>query len=105
MNNQYWIITFHAPRGAQIPVGVLALHSGSDRAEIHLRSDLDQIASGDDLLVLRGLPQMFAAEAATTGARGALQHWEAMLSHVVRIDGPFETDRSSASTIWAQMQG
>lgn len=102
MNNEYWIITFHPPGGEQIPVGVLALHSGSDTAELHLRSDLHQIASGDDLAVLQGLPGMFADEASTAGARGALRRWAETLSHSVRIAGPFESDASSARAIWEQ---
>jgi hypothetical protein len=105
MSTEYWIITFHPPGGEQIPVGVLALLSGSDTAEIHLRSDLDRIASGADLAILRGLPVMFADEASTVGARGALRRWAGTLSHAVRIDGPFETGKSSASAIWAQMRG
>jgi hypothetical protein len=104
MSTEYWIITLHPPRSPQIPVGVLALLSGSDTLEIYFRSDLDHVASGDDLLVLQEFPIVLAEEAAAVGARRALQRWTEMLSHSVRIDGPFESDASSASVIWSQKE-
>jgi hypothetical protein len=102
MSTEYWIITYHPPGAPQIPVGVLAIHSGSDSADVYMRSQLDQVATGDDLLVLRGLPVMFADEAASVGARRALERWTDTLSHAVRIDGPFESNEPSAGAIWAQ---
>ena len=101
---EYWIITFHPSEDMQFPVGVLALPSGSETVDIHLRPDLHQIASGDHLAVLEGLPGMFADAAASVDARTVIRRWAETLSHSVRISGPFESDASSARAIWAQQE-
>jgi hypothetical protein len=103
MSTEYWIISFHPPESPQVPIGVLAIISGSD-TEVYLRPDLDQVATGGDLLVLRELSVMFADEAASVCARRALQRWAETLSHAVRIDGPFDSNAPSASAIWTQMR-
>jgi SOS-response transcriptional repressor LexA len=84
---QYSVLEIALPGRAAEPAGILMHDPESERLEVRLRRDWDEIAEPEDAEVLALLEDDLAAKIREMGAARFLRHLEDSLSNALRVSG------------------
>jgi hypothetical protein len=91
------VVEAHFPDRIPVNIGVLVVDSASERLDTRFRTDLESLASLDDIEVIRGLPDLFSAMAAESGGTSVLRYLADSASNAIRVSEPMNVEARSAA--------